>query len=105
MDRATAHEIFSNVQATAKREMERSSLGLFFSGLSGGLNISFGFMAVAAAHALAPDPWKTLLATAAYPLGFLLVILPRAQLFTENTLTPVVLVLEKPRRDTLLATA
>ncbi len=104
MKRATAHEIFSNVQATATREMERSSLGLFFSGLSGGLNISFGFMAVAAVNAHAPDPWKTLLATLAYPLGFLLVILPRAQLFTENTLTPVLLVLNRPGRETIMGT-
>ncbi len=103
--RATAHDIFSSVQASARREMGRSSLGLFFSGLSGGLNISFGFMGVAVAQAQAPGPWKTLLATAVYPLGFLLVILPRAQLFTENTLTPVVLVLEKPGRQTLLGTA
>ncbi len=102
--RTTPHEIFTGVQASAKREMERSSVGLFFSGLSGGLNISFGFMGVAAVHALAADPWKTLLATAAYPLGFLLVILPRAQLFTENTLTPVLLVLREPGRDSLLGT-
>lgn len=104
MRRATAHEIFTNVQATAKREMERSSLGLFFSGLSGGLNISFGFIAVAAVHGQAADPWKTLLATLVYPLGFLLVILPRAQLFTENTLTPVLLVLEHPGRKTIFGT-
>ncbi len=103
--RTTAHEIFSGVQASAKREMERSSLGLFFSGLSGGLNISFGFMAVVAAQTLAPAPWKNLFATAAYPLGFLLVILPRAQLFTENTLTPIVLALREPSRDTVLGTA
>ena len=102
--RATAHDIFSSVQASAKREMERSSLGLFFSGLAGGLNISFGFMAVAVVQAQAPAPWKTVLATAAYPLGFLLAILPRAQIFTENTLTPVVLVLEKPGRGTILGT-
>lgn len=104
MARATAHEIFSSVQASAKREMDRSSIGLFFSGLSGGLNISFGFMAVAAMQAEAPDPWKTLAATAVYPLGFLLVILPRAQLFTENTLTPVLLALEHPGRKTILGT-
>lgn len=104
MERATAHDIFTNVQASARREMARSSLGLFFSGLSGGLNISFGFVAVAAVHSQAPDPWKTLLATLVYPLGFLLVILPRAQLFTENTLTPVLLVLEHPGRKTILGT-
>ncbi len=104
MERATAHDIFSSVQASARREMERSSVGLFFSGLSGGLNISFGFMATAVAQAQAPDPYRTLLATLAYPLGFLLVILPRAQLFTENTLTPVVLALEEPSPHTIGST-
>ncbi len=32
-----------------------------------------------------------------YPVGFISVIIGRAQLFTENTLYPVVLVLEEPR--------
>ncbi len=103
--RASAHEIFTSVKASARRELERSNTGLFFSGLAGGLNISFGFMGVAVATAQAPGPWKTIFATIAYPLGFLLVILPRAQLFTENTLTPVVLALEKPGRETILGTA
>jgi formate/nitrite transporter FocA (FNT family) len=33
-----------------------------------------------------------------YPIGFIVVIIGRAQLFTENTLYPVVLVLDEPRR-------
>jgi formate/nitrite transporter FocA (FNT family) len=32
-----------------------------------------------------------------YPLGFLIVILGRAQLFTENTVTPVTVALTDPR--------
>jgi formate/nitrite transporter FocA (FNT family) len=32
-----------------------------------------------------------------YPLGFLIVILGRAQLFTENTVTPVIVALTDPR--------
>ena len=32
-----------------------------------------------------------------YPLGFLIVILIRAQLFTENTVTPVTVALTDPR--------
>jgi formate/nitrite transporter FocA (FNT family) len=38
-----------------------------------------------------------LLATLLYPLGFIVVIVGRAQLFTENTLFPVVLVLDRRR--------
>lgn len=105
MERATAHEIFTNVQSAAWREMERSNVGLFFSGLAGGLNISFGFMATAVAHGLAPEAYKEMLAAIVYPLGFLMVILPRAQLFTENTLTPVVVALEQPSAKTIGSTA
>lgn len=104
MARASAHEIFTNVQATARREMERSTLGLAFSGLAGGLEISFGFLGVAVGLALAPPGWGELVAGALYPLGFILVIMSRAQLFTENTLTPVILVLDRPSRETALHT-
>ncbi len=38
-----------------------------------------------------------LAAILAYPLGFLIVILGRAQLFTENTVTPVTVALTDPR--------
>jgi formate/nitrite transporter FocA (FNT family) len=38
-----------------------------------------------------------LLTTLLYPLGFIVVIVGRAQLFTENTLFPVVLVLDRRR--------
>ena len=46
----------------------------------------------------APDAsWRPLLTTAGYPVGFLLVILGRQQLFTQNTLTVVLPLLA--RRD------
>src|SRR5947199_6336781 len=39
--------------------------------------------------------WRDLVGYLAYPLGFIAVIIGRAQLFTENTLYPVVLVLDE----------
>src|SRR5205085_12319321 len=40
---------------------------------------------------------QQLIAYLFYPIGFIAVIIGRAQLFTENTLYPVVIVLEDPR--------
>jgi formate/nitrite transporter FocA (FNT family) len=40
-------------------------------------------------------------AAAAYPIGFIFVIIGRSQLFTENTLEPVLPVLERRDRSTL----
>lgn len=41
--------------------------------------------------------WQQLLAYCRCPAGFILVIIGRQQLFTENTLSPVVLVLDERR--------
>ncbi|MGH7482567.1 MAG: formate/nitrite transporter family protein [Longimicrobiales bacterium] len=105
--RHTAHVLFSNVQHAARDELRRSSVGLAFSGFSAGLNIGFSFVAVAAVlTAVGTDsPYAGLWAAVAYPVGFILIILARAQLFTENTLTPVILVLSDPTQRNLLNTA
>lgn len=104
MARATAHEIFRSVEHAAQAELERSMVGLAFSGLSAGLNISFSFVALAATLRAAQDS-ALLVGAAVYPLGFILIILARAQLFTENTLTPVLLVLHRPTRANIVRTA
>jgi formate/nitrite transporter FocA (FNT family) len=41
--------------------------------------------------------WQDLVSYLAYPIGFIAVIIGRAQLFTENTLYPVILVLDERR--------
>jgi len=45
--------------------------------------------------------WRPLVAKLGYSVGFILVILGRQQLFTENTLTPILPLLEKRDRRTL----
>ncbi len=105
-ERLSAHFIYRNVRGAARDELRRSSVGLAFSGLSAGLNIGFSFVAVAAVLGAVKQPeHATLWAAVAYPVGFILIILARAQLFTENTLTPVMLVLSDPTRRNLLNTA
>ncbi len=104
-ERLSAHFIYRNVRSAARDELRRSSLGLAFSGLSAGLNIGFSFVAVAVVLGAMAEPSHAVLWQAvAYPLGFILIILARAQLFTENTLTPVILVLSDPTRRNLMNT-
>ena len=95
-DRFSADEIFQRVVATADEEFDRSFRLLFLSGLAAGFAMSLSFVGVASLTALLGDDGS---ASAAgyllYPLGFLFVVLGSYQLFTENTLTPVTLVLTR----------
>jgi formate/nitrite transporter FocA (FNT family) len=58
--------------------------------------MGFSLIAEAALHASLPDvSWRSLVTKLGYSVGFLIVILGRQQLFTENTLTPVLPFLER----------
>lgn len=93
-DRFSADEIFQRVTATADDEVERSTRLLFFSGLAAGLSIGATFLARATMTAATPaDP--TVMGNLLYPIGFVIIVLGSYQLFTENTLTPVTLVMTR----------
>lgn len=94
--RRTAHEIFTNVEKNAHDELKRSSRALAFSGLAGGFGMGLTGLAVAAAHtAVGEGKVQEFISLLFYPLGFISVIIGRAQLFTENTLYPVALILSE----------
>lgn len=98
-DRFSADEIFQRVVATADEEFSRSNRLLFLSGLAAGIVMSFSFLGSAALTALVSGQQVSGSATALgyllYPLGFVGVVLGSYQLFTENTLTPVTLVMTR----------
>ncbi len=96
--RPTAQKIFQGVAKNARDELSRSTPALFISGIAGGVSMGLTGMGVAIARVyLGRGAARELLATLLYPLGFVAVIIGRAQLFTENTLYPVVLVLDEKR--------
>ncbi|MGB3683659.1 MAG: formate/nitrite transporter family protein [Rubrobacteraceae bacterium] len=99
-DTKTVEEIYDAVEEEGRENLSRASLGLAFSGLGAGLNISFGALAMFSVAGMTGG--VGLAAIAVYPLGFLMVVLGRTQLFTETTVTPVTVVLSgwkrKPRR-------
>ncbi|MEM6647463.1 MAG: formate/nitrite transporter family protein, partial [Bacteroidota bacterium] len=89
-------EIFRRIVATADEEFQRSGRLLFLSGLAAGLSIGLSLLARATmtAHAGGGDE-AILIGNLLYPVGFLLIVLGRYQLFTENPLTPVTLVMTR----------
>jgi formate/nitrite transporter FocA (FNT family) len=86
-----AGEILETVVDDGNEELNRASAGLALSGLAAGLNISFSAVALGVGGALTGG--VGLAAALLYPIGFLIVILGRSQLYTENTVTPVAVVL------------
>jgi formate/nitrite transporter FocA (FNT family) len=98
--RLSAVEIHDNIREPAEKEIERPAAALLWSALASGLAIGFSFLAAAFAADIASEPYKRAAAAAAYPLGFIFVIMARSELFTENTLVPVVPFLERRDRET-----
>jgi formate/nitrite transporter FocA (FNT family) len=101
--RLSAAQIHRNVLLPGRRELERPSAALLWSSLASGLVIGFSFLGGAYLASLVGEDHQTAAASVAYPLGFILVIMARSELFTENTLVPVVPFLEKRDRATFVA--
>lgn len=96
--RPRAEVIYERVREDARDQLERPGWALAFSGLFAGFTIGATPLAVAASlHVMRGGAAEDFAAEFLYPIGFAAVILGRAQLFTENTLYPVVASLEDRR--------
>ena len=85
-----AKVVYEAVRLEGEEELERPAIALAWSALAAGLSMGFSLLAESAITSYLPDaPWRPLLARSGYSLGFLIVILGRQQLFTENTLTVI----------------
>ena len=94
--------VYKAILKEAEDELERPSAALFWSGLAAGLSMGFSLVAEGLLRAHLPDkPWRPLVVKLGYSIGFLIVILGRQQLFTENTLTPVLPLLRRKDLPTL----
>jgi formate/nitrite transporter FocA (FNT family) len=95
--------VFEAIRREAVEELERRNSALFWSGLAAGLSMGFSFIAEALLRSALPAAsWQPLVSKFGYSVGFMIVILGRQQLFTENTLTPVIHVLRERRLGVLL---
>ncbi len=102
---ADARELHRTVRETGEEELKRPAAALFWSGLVAGLAITTSLIAEAAIHrALPQESWSELVVALGYPIGFLIVILGRMQLFTESTVTAMLPLVTRPSRWALTRT-
>lgn len=102
---AQAVVLHETIRAEGEAELERPAGAMLWSGLAAGLSMGFSFVAQASLQAGLPDaPWRHILASAGYAIGFAIVVLGRQQLFTESTLSAVLPTLTRRDARTALAT-
>lgn len=90
-DRLSPHLIFTIIRRAGFEELARPDKALIFSGIVAGIVITFSFVCKAILTADLPEsPWSEVVTNVGYSVGFILVILGRMQLFTENTITTVI---------------
>ncbi len=93
-----AHVVHEAIRIQGDEELARPASALAWSGFAAGLSMGFSLIAEGLLRSLLPHAtWSWLLVSLGYPFGYLIVIIARQQLFTENTLTAVIPVLA--RRD------
>ena len=90
-------QIFEVIRRDGIEELERPNRSLMWSGVAAGIMISLSVLGEAVFRTYLPDAkWAYLVENLGYSLGFLVVILGRMQLFTENTITTVLPVMQDP---------
>ena len=91
---AVLHE---TIRLEGEEELSRGLLALSLSAVAAGLSMGFSMLARGLLHRhLEGVPGGFLIESLGYPFGFLVVILARQQLFTENTMTAVLPLMTHP---------
>jgi formate/nitrite transporter FocA (FNT family) len=90
--------VYEVVRRQGDEELRRPAGSLFWSGIAGGITIMASVIAEGALlHKLPTDmPLRQVVSNVGYSLGFLMVILGRMQLFTEQTIVTVLPVMVAP---------
>jgi formate/nitrite transporter FocA (FNT family) len=101
-----ARVVHAAVAEQGEEELARPVSSLFWSGIAGGIAIFASVWATGALHHYLPEAeWAPAVSALGYPLGFLIVVLGRWQLFTEQTMVAVLPVVRTPSRRGLAALA
>ena len=88
LDQNVTYEV---IRREGDKELERPNSALFWAALAGGMSMGFSLVAEALLRSHLPDTeWRPLVTKLGYPVGFLIITFGSQQLFTENTITPVV---------------
>jgi formate/nitrite transporter FocA (FNT family) len=95
--------IYEVIRRDGEEELERPTASLIWSGIAAGIMISLSVLAEAILRTHLPDtPARFLIENIGYSFGFLVVIMGRMQLFTENTITTVLPLMAAPRTKMFL---
>lgn len=99
--------VYEIIRREGEEELSRPLTSLWWSGVAAGLGISMSVVAQGLLRYNLPDaPWRPAVSNLGYCAGFLIAVLGRLQLFTENTITAVLpLLAERTRRNLLRTTA
>jgi formate/nitrite transporter FocA (FNT family) len=99
--------LYSIVLREGEDELQRPKISLWWSGVAAGVGISTSVLVegIIRSNLGSDHPYLTLIESLGYTFGFVLVILCRLQLFTENTITVVLPVLAEPTRNRFYRTA
>ena len=90
-----AMAIHEHIRQDGEKEMERDAMALLWSAIAAGLSMGASLVAKGIFHVeLAGVPGGYLLENLGYTFGFIIVIMARQQLFTENTVTAVLPVMQ-----------
>jgi formate/nitrite transporter FocA (FNT family) len=101
--RPNAALIHETIRAEGESELERRWWAIVVSGLAAGLSIGLSLIVHGEFQAfVSAESVRRLVAPLGYTVGFLVVVLGRQQLFTENTLAPILPLLHHRDRKTLL---
>lgn len=94
-----AEVVFETVRREGRTELQRGPAALAFSALAAGLSMGFSLVLTGLLRTHLPDtPWRTLIENVGYTAGFVIVILGRQQLFTENTVTVILPLLDSKHK-------
>lgn len=97
--------VFEAIRMAGENELARPASSLFWSGVSAGFAISLSVLCKGFFEAVLPKAeWTPAVSNLGYAVGFVVVILGRMQLFTENTITPILPLFFSPTAEKLART-
>jgi formate/nitrite transporter FocA (FNT family) len=87
---APAKVVHASISKQGEEELERPASSLFWSAVAAGIAIMASVSVSGALHHYLPAaPWREAVVAFGYPVGFLIVVLGRMQLFTEQTVVAI----------------
>jgi formate-nitrite transporter family protein len=101
--RPDAYVLHEVIRLEGDEELRRHGLALFLSAFAAGLSIALSLIVPGVLRSHLPESdWARIVSSMGYAVGFLVVVLGRQQLFTENTITPILPLLHDRSMKTAL---